>query len=184
MDIRITGLCFVGKFNYGPEYPCPLSLSLTFFSGIHTWVDDLKSLNSHMNGPNLITMFPIPKSLSAHCLYWSYPRRQENRFIRRCPMIQSVQSRFTVSCLVDYCHSDPIVMYTQCKKVSGIKNEQGKSTETPDGLEMGAQHCVLPHEPREVEAWVSSLHCTGHKHCKPSKAKKNAGSYGSQKAKT
>lgn len=36
MDIRITGLCFVGKFNYDPEYPCPLSLSLTFFSGIHT----------------------------------------------------------------------------------------------------------------------------------------------------
>ena len=26
-----------------------------------------------MNGPNLTTMFPIPRSLSAHCLYWSYP---------------------------------------------------------------------------------------------------------------
>ena len=36
VDIRITGLRFVGKFNYGPEYPCPFSLSLTFFSGIHT----------------------------------------------------------------------------------------------------------------------------------------------------
>ena len=93
----------------------------------------------------------------------------------------NTDSRFTVSCPVDYCHSDPIVVYIQHKKVSRIKNEQGKSTETPDGLRWG--HSTVS-ELREVEAWVISLHCTGHKPCKPSKAKKNVGSYGSQKAKT
>lgn len=60
----------------------------------------------------------------------------------------STDSRFTISCRVDFCHSDHIVMHTKCKKVSRIKNEQGKSIETPDGLRWG-HSTVSDHVSRE-----------------------------------